>query len=284
MPGTPTTPQAALTDAIQAPAAAVSAQAGQQGNVVTDPTAMSGDPQHNFATYVDGPLQSITGIAGYGAAVWVGSSRTGQWVQIGGGPGGSGLATPGDLAWSMASTKAGYLLCDGSSYLVANYPALAAACPELVSGSNVILPDFRGRSPVGADPTGVHMPVGHPALGASGGEETHTLVTGEAAQKAVSTGTGTTGTGTTGTESGTHTHGSGDLGFFTYKASAGSGISTASISSYAGIETNTGTESATHTHSVPGLSVPALSIAGSSAASAHNTMHPYLAANCFIKY
>jgi microcystin-dependent protein len=41
------------------------------------------------------------------------------------------------------------------------------------------LPDMRGRTPVGVDTGGVHMPANEPALGATGGEETHVLTTTE---------------------------------------------------------------------------------------------------------
>jgi len=63
---------------------------------------------------------------------------------------------PGDLISSFASTRDDALLCDGS--LVTNgallYPALAAACPLLVSGNNLRLPDLRGCAIIGAG-TGV---------------------------------------------------------------------------------------------------------------------------------
>ena len=180
----------------------------------------------------------------------------------------SGLIQPGDLKWSaVAGPLSGYLLCDGTLYTggASTYAALAAACPGLVSGGNLTVPDFRGRAPVGPDPTGVHMTAEHPALLASGGADTHLLTSTESGQKAGSTSSGTTGTGTTGLPYGSS-------GF------VAGGLSSAGItvggSSYGLVSFGL---------TIPSLSVPALSIAGSSAAAAHTNVQPYLAMNAFIK-
>lgn len=93
----------------------------------------------------------------------------------------SGIQT-GDIIPSFAASRAGCLLCDGNTYLVATYPALAAACPSLVSGGNITVPNIRGGVLVGADPTGTRMPVNAPALGTSGGAEQHTLLAAESGQ------------------------------------------------------------------------------------------------------
>ena len=57
--------------------------------------------------------------------------------------------------WPGGAAPSGYLLCDGSSYIKTDYPALAAI---LVTNYNLpdttwdrfLTPDFRGRCPVGA--------------------------------------------------------------------------------------------------------------------------------------
>lgn len=75
------------------------------------------------------------------------------------------------MMWPTAVAPGGWLICNGSQVSAATYPGLAALLGS--SGGNVTLPSLGGRMPVGAD--GTH------ALGATGGEETHTLTPAEAA-------------------------------------------------------------------------------------------------------
>jgi hypothetical protein len=51
----------------------------QQQFVITDPSKATGDPAHGYATVVIGPLNTICGIAAFGAAAW----QNDKWVQIG---------------------------------------------------------------------------------------------------------------------------------------------------------------------------------------------------------
>jgi microcystin-dependent protein len=70
-------------------------------------------------------------------------------------------------------------LCQGQTLTAAEsvYPALWAALPAAFkSGSNIILPDMRGRVNIGAG-TGAGLTAR--TLGGTGGTETHTLTTGE---------------------------------------------------------------------------------------------------------
>ena len=60
-----------------------------------------------------------------------------------------------------------WLVCDGTSYRKADYPALAAVLGATGSGSEFMVPDLRGRFLMGAS-------VAHP-LASSGGEESHVL-------------------------------------------------------------------------------------------------------------
>ena len=76
-----------------------------------------------------------------------------------------------------------WLVCDGRAISRTTYATLFAKTSTTYGSGNGTttfnIPDGRGRALVGADPTGVHLPVNEPALGASGGEEQHTLSTAE---------------------------------------------------------------------------------------------------------
>lgn len=66
----------------------------------------------------------------------------------------------------------GYLLCDGTVYDAADYPALFAVLdPALKSGSQFTVPDLRNRTIIGSSVT-------HPQ-NSTGGAETHALTTAE---------------------------------------------------------------------------------------------------------
>ena len=72
-----------------------------------------------------------------------------------------------------------WLVCDGRAISRTTYAALFTALATTYGSGNgsttFNIPDLRGRVPVGADPTGAHLPVNEPALASSGGEEQHTL-------------------------------------------------------------------------------------------------------------
>lgn len=64
------------------------------------------------------------------------------------------------IAYSNVTPPSGYLLCDGTSYLISSYPALAAACYDSVhtkyafgsaDGTHFNVPDLRGQFMRGAD-------------------------------------------------------------------------------------------------------------------------------------
>lgn len=79
-------------------------------------------------------------------------------------------STPPDARW---------LLCDGVSLLRADYPDLYAIIGTTygaVDGSHFSLPDLRGRVALSA---GTGSGLSSYSLGATGGEETHTLTTAE---------------------------------------------------------------------------------------------------------
>jgi len=104
------------------------------------------------------------------------------FVPLWGGGATGGLHELGDIIASGATSRPLCLLCDGTAYTLTAHPTLGAvaeACPQYVSGGVFTTPNLSGATLVGADPSGVHLPVLRPALGASGGEETHTLTSAE---------------------------------------------------------------------------------------------------------
>lgn len=70
------------------------------------------------------------------------------------------------------------LVCDGAEYLRADYPELYAALDSayIVDADHFVVPDLRGRSPIGA---GDGDALTYRAVNAIGGEETHVLSGGE---------------------------------------------------------------------------------------------------------
>jgi microcystin-dependent protein len=81
------------------------------------------------------------------------------------------------VMWGTASAPTGWLLCDGSAVSRTTYAALFAILSTIYGvgdGSTTFnLPDLRGRVPVGKN-AGTFS-----SLGATGGEETHTLTASE---------------------------------------------------------------------------------------------------------
>lgn len=88
--------------------------------------------------------------------------------------------TGGIISFGGSSAPSGYLLCDGSAVSRTTYAALFAVLGTTYGtgdGSTTFnVPDLRGRSPLGS---GQGSGLTNRALGASGGEETHTLSIGE---------------------------------------------------------------------------------------------------------
>lgn len=84
------------------------------------------------------------------------------------------------ILWAGPIPAGGALLyCDGTSYLRADFPDLFAVIGitfGAVDGTHFNVPDLRGRVPVG-DGTGPGL--SPRTIGDQGGEESHTLVTGE---------------------------------------------------------------------------------------------------------
>lgn len=90
-------------------------------------------------------------------------------------------------AWVTACTNMPYLLCDGSVYNVSAYPSLGAKLLGKFGGNGsttFAVPDSQGRIQLPYDGTGTRITVAGcgingQTISASGGEQTHLLVTGE---------------------------------------------------------------------------------------------------------
>lgn len=111
----------------------------------------------------------------YGAAgtilVSTGASTAPVW-QV------PGNLIPGIMCpYGGASAPAGWLVCDGSTKLIATYPGLAAVFGTTFGGDGVTtfgLPDLRGRTPVGLGTGDAHGATAW-SLGGKKGEETHLI-------------------------------------------------------------------------------------------------------------
>lgn len=77
------------------------------------------------------------------------------------------------VMWAGENAPENFLLCDGATYARADYPALydALAAFFIVDSANFVVPDLRDRFVLGGATAG--------DVGASGGEETHTLLESE---------------------------------------------------------------------------------------------------------
>lgn len=183
--------------------------------------------------------------------------------------------------WPTTTAPAGYLLCNGGTFLSTDHPELATLLGDTFgthSGTTYYLPDYRGRSPLGA---GLAVPAvtGGTAhtLGQKGGHDFHKLTVAELAKHSH--------TGTTGDDSPDHAHsmpghvftwGQGGLPSPVYvqNAIAASGYPPSNnLTTSQGAWSSTYGASARHRHSIP--------LDGSD--TAHNNLHPYLGINFIIK-
>jgi len=151
--------------------------------------------------------------------------------------------------WAGAALPAGWLDCDGTTYLKTDYPDLYAALDAafIVDASHFIVPDLRGRSVVGV---GAGSGLTPRAMNDTGGEENHVLTTVELAAH-------------THTDSG-HTH------------TEGSTVPTAIT-----IGPGAPAPAAIGSPSITGTGFSSIQSAGSD--SPHNTMHPFGALRFIIQ-
>jgi microcystin-dependent protein len=144
-------------------------------------TPLAVTPSRAVATDSNGlPVASSTTATELGYLSGVTSSIQTQINAVSSVPSGVML----DFAGTVAPT--GYLLCDGSSYLVATYPALFAAIGTTWGGGGPTfnVPNMSRRIAMGSGGAGTAT-IGN-SVGNIGGEETHTLTSAEIPNTAVS--------------------------------------------------------------------------------------------------
>lgn len=197
-----------------------------------------------------------------------------------------------------ASAPAGWLLCDGSSYLRTDYPALFAALGGtsspwgLPDSTHFNVPDFRGLMPVGANntslPNGANASYSTRALNASGGYENGSVIT---HTHSISAGAMTSQAGSA------HSHGTGNSTYQRFvvtgegddykigRRSIKPGTSTAVTGNWYSDAapariSSTGDESS-HTHKVPASAYTVPAPSGAVAAAGRN-MPPFRSINFII--
>lgn len=90
----------------------------------------------------------------------------------------SGVLTGAEMMWPVATPPTGWLIEDGSSQLIASYPALSALIRTTYGGADAYhfyVPDMRGVVPVGYKSGDANFGT----LGGTGGEKTHLLTAAE---------------------------------------------------------------------------------------------------------
>jgi microcystin-dependent protein len=213
----------------------------------------------------------------------------------------SGLLPPGTiLDYAAVSPPSGFLACDGSAVSRITYAALFATISTAWGagdGSTTFnVPDLRGRVGVGVGSVGTNSQPTY-ALAATGGEQLHSLSTGELAAH-THNGPSHNHGGATGNQNALHTHG-GTTGnddnnnttfgvaYFSNGFPHGPttpGDNDLGAYSDGGRHSHnftTGTESAYHTHSIGSDGTGATSSTGSG--TGHNTMQPFAAVYKIIK-
>lgn len=177
---------------------------------------------------------------------------------------------PGFMTMYGGSTApTGYLLCEGQTIVAADYPELAAVIGTTFGGTtnNPQLPDFRGRSPIGAgvsdSPGGTTW-----ALGTEAGTEGVTL----SVTNMPSHSHGGSSVASDGNHG--HTHSANRL---TDTTTGGTAARLTNLAAGAtGDVSTTTTTDGSHTHTV--------TVATQGGGNAHANVHPVTAVNVIIKY
>ena len=220
-----------------------------------------------------GSAQGALNALGFPASL---SGQGGKVVQVNSGETGYEFAlafpTGAVVDYAGASAPAGWLVCDGTAVSRSTYSALFTAIGTTYGagdGSTTFnLPDARGRATIGVGQGNTAEGGGagtNRTLGASGGEESHTLSAAEMPAHAHSSGS------LVAASNGTHSHN-------VNVAQTGGGVSGVAGNATAGAASVPSTTSAgAHTHTITGSTTSA----GSS--SSHENMSPFLALNKIIR-
>jgi microcystin-dependent protein len=240
--------------------------AGHNGNWTDVATEMTNSVAADGQTSMTGPLKAANGTVGSPAITFAADPDTGIYHiganNLGIGVNGAkvldvsttGLNVVGTvkqagfallpvgviLPYGGSSAPSGYLFCDGSSLLRASYADLFTAIGTTygsADGTHFTLPDLRGRVIAGKEASATRLTSTYfggdsTALGATGGSESHTLITAELASHShTATDSGHTHTYTAHTNS----TNSGASGSFTYLDTIPGALSTTSGSGTANI-------------------------------------------------
>ncbi len=195
------------------------------------------------------------------------------------------LVPAGTIIMSAAvNAPNGWLQCDGTLLAKIDYPdlwlAIGNTYTDISSGTHFKVPDMQGRCPVGS---GSGSGLSARSLGASGGEEAHTLSVGELP--------GHTHSGTTNTV-GDHAHGITDPGHTHTQTTTNDDFNnsggnppgftgdSAGTRVWSNISTNTTgisvNNAGSHSHS--------FTTGSAGSGQAHNVMQPYMVVRYLIKY
>jgi microcystin-dependent protein len=269
-----------------------------ESGYVTGLSALSADTIYYLSQGTAGLLTAVKPATGIIKTILVTDTTTSGYFMMGG-----NVTTEVSVTYNMptgvitpyggSSAPSTWLMCDGTSYLRADYVALFAVIGTtygFADGTHFNVPDLRTNVPVGyknGDAT-------FGTLGATGGAKTTSLATtdipahthGVSITSAADAAHTHAVSITSGNESATHTHNYGAIS----GTGAGSIIQTGAT--FQQTTMATGNESATHTHAVSGTSaagsshthaVSGTSTASTAASTAPSVLQPYVVANYIIK-
>jgi hypothetical protein len=199
-----------------------------------------------------------------------------QWTP---GPAVLGTVPVGGIVMTenIATIPTGWLVMNGQTVTGGTtlYPALAAAYPSWISGTNLIIPDRRNRFPVGGG--------NQYAVASVGGAANTTLNTGQIPQFSNVPVSVTLG-GSTGTESAPHNHNFPSTNILTGVAAGGGGSGLAAGNTVTGIVgLISSSENVNHSHGLSGGSASGSVTFGAASPAAVPTLPPYFGVNFIVR-
>lgn len=176
------------------------------------------------------------------------------------------------MIWAGSSAPTGWLLCDGTAYTTAAYPALYAVIGTTYgTGIGFMVPNLKGRIPVGLNSADASFDT----RGETGGEKTHTITTAEMPAHTHSVDPPSTST----SSDGSHTHSYSDY----YNSSENSDDANDRVvgSDATTYSNRTTGSSGAHTHT---LDVSSFTSGSTGSGTAMNVLQPYIVLYYIIKY